>query len=230
MSSRSVLLYLSSIDCSLLCHSKWLCSIQIPSTFRFTFGYVMYCIRSVGGSTVLCMMLARHSLCCCCVYKLVTGCVVWVWSCDECSVYTFYQTKWFISQEEERKGRQKEIISWWCPWPTCLVNCMYNHTESSVLIMTPKNQDSFSATTRATVPHRKCMCIMIHLIAFQLDIFCIASFPGSPLAPRKNRKGGGEPGINLHMISRHDDIMAIITKVVMELCSHVIGWLEELQY
>ena len=33
---------------------------------------------------------------------------------------------------------------------------------------------------------------------------CLASFPGSPLASRKNRKGGGEPGISLHVIPWHD--------------------------
>ena len=38
----------------------------------------------------------------------------------------------------------------------------------------------------------------------------VASFPGSPLAPTKNRKGGGEPGIDSHVIPRHDDITAII--------------------
>ena len=32
----------------------------------------------------------------------------------------------------------------------------------------------------------------------------LASFPGSPLAPMKNRKGGGEPGIDSHVISRHN--------------------------
>ena len=48
----------------------------------------------------------------------------------------------------------------------------------------------------------------------------IALFPGSPLAPPKNRKGGGEPGTD---ILRHDDVTAIITKVVTQLCSHVIG-------
>ena len=28
----------------------------------------------------------------------------------------------------------------------------------------------------------------------------LASFPGSPLAPMKNRNGGGEPGIDSHVI------------------------------
>ena len=36
-------------------------------------------------------------------------------------------------------------------------------------------------------------------------------------------------GIDVHMISRHDDITAIVAKVVMELC-HVIGGLEQLRY
>ena len=34
--------------------------------------------------------------------------------------------------------------------------------------------------------------------------YMLASFPGSPLAPTKNRKGGGEPGIDSHVISQHD--------------------------
>ena len=29
-------------------------------------------------------------------------------------------------------------------------------------------------------------------------------FPGSPLTPAKNKNGGGEPGINLHVILQHD--------------------------
>ena len=51
--------------------------------------------------------------------------------------------------------------------------------------------------------------------------FKVASFPGSPLAPNKKIKT--EPGIDLHVISRHDDVTAIIAKVVTQLCSHVIG-------
>ena len=35
--------------------------------------------------------------------------------------------------------------------------------------------------------------------------FSLALFPGSPLAPTKNKNGGGEPGTNSHVISRHDD-------------------------
>ena len=31
-----------------------------------------------------------------------------------------------------------------------------------------------------------------------------ASFPGSPLAPTKNKNWGGEPGIDSHVISQHD--------------------------
>ena len=38
----------------------------------------------------------------------------------------------------------------------------------------------------------------------------VASFPGSPLAPTKDRKGGGEPGSNSHVIPQHDDVMTII--------------------
>ena len=51
----------------------------------------------------------------------------------------------------------------------------------------------------------------------------LASFPGSPLAPTKNKKGGGEPGTDSHVTSRHNDVAAIITKVVAQLCSHVIA-------
>ena len=47
----------------------------------------------------------------------------------------------------------------------------------------------------------------------------LALFPGSPLTLSKNKNRGG---IDLHMISRHNDVTAIIAKVVMELC-HVIG-------
>ena len=46
---------------------------------------------------------------------------------------------------------------------------------------------------------------------------------GSPLAPTKNKNGGGEPGIDSHVISRHVDVTAIIAKIVTQLCSHVMG-------
>ena len=35
----------------------------------------------------------------------------------------------------------------------------------------------------------------------------LASFPDSPLAPLKSKNGGGEPGINLHVILRHNAIV-----------------------
>ena len=38
----------------------------------------------------------------------------------------------------------------------------------------------------------------------------VASFPGSPLAPTKNINGGGEPGTDSHVISRHDDFALTI--------------------
>ena len=38
----------------------------------------------------------------------------------------------------------------------------------------------------------------------------VASFPGSLLTPTKNRKGGGERGINSHVIPQHDDVTPII--------------------
>ena len=37
-----------------------------------------------------------------------------------------------------------------------------------------------------------------------------SSFLGSPLAPMKNRKGGGEPGIDSHVIPRHDVIYEMV--------------------
>ena len=51
-----------------------------------------------------------------------------------------------------------------------------------------------------------CFCMGIHLSAHLIPL--LALFPGSPLA--KNRKGGGEPGIDPHMIPQHDDVTAII--------------------
>ena len=51
----------------------------------------------------------------------------------------------------------------------------------------------------------------------------VASFPGSLLTSMKNKNGGGEPGIDSHMISRRDDITATIAKVMTDSCSHVIG-------
>ena len=35
-------------------------------------------------------------------------------------------------------------------------------------------------------------------------VISLASFSGSPLAPTKNKNGGGEPGFDSHVISRHD--------------------------
>ena len=65
----------------------------------------------------------------------------------------------------------------------------------------------------STACHRECMGILL------------ASFPGSPLTPTKNENGagGGEPGTDSHVMSRHVNVTAIITKVVTQLCSHVIG-------
>ena len=54
---------------------------------------------------------------------------------------------------------------------------------------------------------------------------CVASFPGSPLVPMKNKNGGGEPGIDSHVISRQNDVTAITAKVVMQLCSISFEWL-----
>ena len=39
----------------------------------------------------------------------------------------------------------------------------------------------------------------------------------------KNKNGGGEPGIDSHAILWHDNITAIIAKVVTQLCKHMIG-------
>ena len=41
----------------------------------------------------------------------------------------------------------------------------------------------------------------------------LASFPGSPLAPTKNKNGGGEPGTDSHVISRHVDVTATLVLV-----------------
>ena len=38
----------------------------------------------------------------------------------------------------------------------------------------------------------------------------VASFPDSPLAPTKDRKGEGEPGSDSHVILQHDNVTAII--------------------
>ena len=43
----------------------------------------------------------------------------------------------------------------------------------------------------------------------QTHTHTLASFPGSPLIPTKNRKGGGEPGIDSHVMPWHD-VTAII--------------------
>lgn len=37
----------------------------------------------------------------------------------------------------------------------------------------------------------------------------------------KKLKGGGEPGISLHMISQHVDITTIIAQVMTHSCSHM---------
>ena len=42
----------------------------------------------------------------------------------------------------------------------------------------------------------------------------MASFPGSPLTPMKNKNRGGELGIDSYVILQHEDVTAIITKVV----------------
>ena len=39
----------------------------------------------------------------------------------------------------------------------------------------------------------------------------------------KIKNGGEEPGIDLHVMSWHNNVTPIIAKVVMQLCSHVIG-------
>lgn len=40
----------------------------------------------------------------------------------------------------------------------------------------------------------------------------IVLFPGFLLAPMKNANGGGEPGIDFHVILQHDNVTAIIAK------------------
>ena len=46
-----------------------------------------------------------------------------------------------------------------------------------------------------------CGCLVMSIRMFSswthelsLLLYCVASFPGSPLAPTKNKNGGGEPG------------------------------------
>ena len=41
--------------------------------------------------------------------------------------------------------------------------------------------------------------------------------------PNENKNRGGEPGIDSHVISWHNNVTALITKVVTQLCSQVIG-------
>ena len=57
----------------------------------------------------------------------------------------------------------------------------------------------------------------------------VALFPGSPLVLTKT-KGDREPGTNSHVILWHNNVTALIAKVVTQLCSHVIGWLKQLWY
>ena len=45
--------------------------------------------------------------------------------------------------------------------------------------------------------------------------------------PTKNKNGGGEACIDSHLISWHNNVTV---NVVMQLCSHMIGWLEQLWY
>ena len=60
-------------------------------------------------------------------------------------------------------------------------------------------------------------CIYTHYNSSSHYRASLASFPGSPLALTKNKNRGGESGINSHVISRHNDVTAIITKVVTQL-------------
>ena len=62
-----------------------------------------------------------------------------------------------------------------------------------------------------------CMCITACICMCMQCVVCVcvhalASFPGSPLAPTKNRKGGGEPGIDSHVIPWHD-----VTSIILEM-------------
>ena len=59
-----------------------------------------------------------------------------------------------------------------------------------------------------------------HLQRCELYIY-IASFPASPLTLMKSKNGGGEPGIDSHVISWHNDVTAIITKVMTKLCAYL---------
>lgn len=52
---------------------------------------------------------------------------------------------------------------------------------------------------------------------------CSWSMKNEPLIRmyEKKLKGGGEPGISLHMISQHVDITTIIAQVMTHSCSHM---------
>lgn len=65
--------------------------------------------------------------------------------------------------------------------------------------------------------------IQLNIANISRDVSYLASFPASPLTLMKNKKRWGRVGINSHVISWHKYVTAIITKVMMQLCSHVIG-------
>ena len=75
-----------------------------------------------------------------------------------------------------------------------------------------------------------CNLRTVSIVGLWQPCYNLASFPGSPLASTKNRQGGGEPGTDSHVISQHDDVTAIITKIVMQLCSHMMGRFKQLCY
>ena len=56
---------------------------------------------------------------------------------------------------------------------------------------------------------RCCLTCFLYFISKSYVYYWLALFPVSPLTPTKNKNGGGEPGTDSHVISRHNDITAI---------------------
>ena len=88
----------------------------------------------------------------------------------------------------------------------CMLYCSQNmdacFTEHVLYCPGQAPMDVHSSSTRnwAWVVTRR-RCWMVNLSPRKPPP--LASFPGSPLDPTKNRKGRGEPGIDSHMILRH---------------------------
>ena len=118
---------------------------------------------------------SRHSVWECCrnVYKLVTGCVGWVWSC---SLYLLSKQPFFLPKGRER-GRQKKKPWWWPltfmsgelhiqPTLDSLPTLCSPITLKEVLIMTTKNQDSYIKSTLQVSVHYN----WVHFIYMYLTV------------------------------------------------------------